>query len=209
MFRELLLWVSLSKEKSQWLYNERNATFVYIPWEKCHYLTRHALRVNNMMTSSNKNIFRVIGPLCGNSPHKGQWRTALMFSLICAWTNGWVKNWDAGDLRRHRTQNDAIVITKYPNSIWPNVDIWHHTCRLAYSRYWVAACRIQASSWTNDENRDISNISGTKSLNLIVFRLGLKFSLRYMLKPSVKWRRNCSWSSSDRRWSNYVWGINN
>ena len=26
-----------------------------------------------------------------NSPHKGQWRGALMFSLICAWINGWVK----------------------------------------------------------------------------------------------------------------------
>ena len=25
-----------------------------------------------------------------NSPHKGQWRGALMSSLICAWTNGWV-----------------------------------------------------------------------------------------------------------------------
>ena len=45
-----------------------------------------------MMTSSNGTIFRVIGPLCGeftgefpvNSPHKGQWRGALMFTLICA-----------------------------------------------------------------------------------------------------------------------------
>ena len=27
-----------------------------------------------------------------NSPHKGQWREALMFSLICAWTNGLVNN---------------------------------------------------------------------------------------------------------------------
>ena len=26
-----------------------------------------------------------------NSPHKGQWRGALMFSLICTWTNSWVK----------------------------------------------------------------------------------------------------------------------
>ena len=25
-----------------------------------------------------------------NSHHKGQWRWALVFSLICAWTNGWV-----------------------------------------------------------------------------------------------------------------------
>ena len=33
-------------------------------------------------------------------PHKGQWRGALMVSLICAWTSGWVSNRDAGDLRR-------------------------------------------------------------------------------------------------------------
>ena len=26
-----------------------------------------------------------------NSPHKGQWCGTLMFSLICAWINGWVK----------------------------------------------------------------------------------------------------------------------
>ena len=26
-----------------------------------------------------------------NSLHKGQWRGALLFSLICAWTNGWIK----------------------------------------------------------------------------------------------------------------------
>ena len=27
-----------------------------------------------------------------NSHHKVEWRGALMFSLICAWTNGWVNN---------------------------------------------------------------------------------------------------------------------
>ena len=31
------------------------------------------------------------------SPTKGQWRGALTLSLICAWTNGWVNNRDAGD----------------------------------------------------------------------------------------------------------------
>ena len=36
-----------------------------------------------------------------NSPHKGQWRGALMFSSICAWINDWVNNREAGDLRRH------------------------------------------------------------------------------------------------------------
>ena len=38
-----------------------------------------------------------------NSPHKGLWRGALMFSLICSWINGWVNNLEAGDLSRHRT----------------------------------------------------------------------------------------------------------
>ena len=32
-----------------------------------------------------------------------QWRRALMYSVIWAWTNGWANNWDAGDMRRHRT----------------------------------------------------------------------------------------------------------
>ena len=45
-----------------------------------------------------------------NSPHKGQWRRALMFCLICAWKNGWVKNREAVDLRCHRTHYDVIVM---------------------------------------------------------------------------------------------------
>ena len=46
-----------------------------------------------------------------NSPHKGQWRGALMFSLICAWINDWVNNREAGYLRRYRTHYDVIVMT--------------------------------------------------------------------------------------------------
>ena len=46
----------------------------------------------------------------GNSPHKGQWRGALMFSLICVWINGWVNNRGAGDLRRNQTHYDVIVM---------------------------------------------------------------------------------------------------
>ena len=32
-----------------------------------------------------------------NSPHKGQWPGAVMFSLICVWINGWVNNRETGD----------------------------------------------------------------------------------------------------------------
>ena len=49
-------------------------------------------------------------PVPVNSPHKGQWRGALMFSLICVWINNWVNNREAGDLRRHRSHYDVTVM---------------------------------------------------------------------------------------------------
>ena len=70
-----------------------------------------------MMTSSNGNIFRVTGPLCGEFTghwwiphHKGQWRGALVFSLKCARINGWENTRGASDLKRHRTHYDVTVM---------------------------------------------------------------------------------------------------
>ena len=45
-----------------------------------------------------------------NSPHKGQWRGALMFTLICVWINDWVNNREAGDLRRQLAHSDVSVM---------------------------------------------------------------------------------------------------
>ena len=36
-------------------------------------------------------------PVNGEFPHKGQWRGALMFSLICAWINGQENKREVGD----------------------------------------------------------------------------------------------------------------
>ena len=51
-------------------------------------------------------------PVTGEFPtqSKGQWRGALMFSLICALINGLVNDREAGDLRRHRAHYDVIVM---------------------------------------------------------------------------------------------------
>ena len=77
-------------------------------------------------------------PVSGEFPHKGQWRGALMFSLICVWINGWVNNREAGDLRRHRVHYDVRVmcvdISNYSYSFRnmlfmnprTNVDSWMH-----------------------------------------------------------------------------------
>ena len=45
-----------------------------------------------------------------NSPHECHRRGAVMLSLICAWTNGWVNNGDVGDLRRHRAHYALTVM---------------------------------------------------------------------------------------------------
>ena len=55
-----------------------------------------------------------------NSQHKGQWRRALMFSLICTWIHGWVNNGEAGDLRRHRAHYDVTVMV----AIWLSQHQW-------------------------------------------------------------------------------------
>ena len=84
----------------------------------------------SMMTSSNGNIFRVTGHCAGihrspvNSPYKGQWRGALVFSLICTRINGWVNNREASDLRRHRAHYDVIVRSR------PGCMLWLHWRKL-------------------------------------------------------------------------------
>ena len=62
--------------------------------------------------------FSALLALCaGNSPvpvnslHKGQWRRALMFSLICVRINDWVNNPEGGDLRRHHAHYDVTLMT--------------------------------------------------------------------------------------------------
>ena len=68
------------------------------------------------MMSSSGNIFRITGPFWGSSPvtgefpHKGQWRRALMYPLICAWTNDWVNTRDPDDLRRHGVHYGVTVM---------------------------------------------------------------------------------------------------
>ena len=48
-----------------------------------------------------------------HSPHKGQWRGAVMFYFICVWINDWVNNREASDFRRYRAHYDVIVMKKF------------------------------------------------------------------------------------------------
>ena len=68
-----------------------------------------------MMTSSNGNIFRVTGHLCGEFtgprwiPHTKA-SDAELWCFLWSAINGWVNNREAGDLRRHRGHYDVMVI---------------------------------------------------------------------------------------------------
>ena len=63
-----------------------------------------------------------------NSPHKGQWRGTLIFSLICAWTNGWVNNRDTSDLRHHRALYDVTGM------IYNTIRCHYH---ITFIKFWV------------------------------------------------------------------------
>ena len=83
-----------------------------------------------------------------NFPHKGQWRGALMFSLIYAWINDWVNNREAGDLRRQHGHYDVIVMN------FPEVCLQGSTCQWVRSDIdnGLAKNRRQAITWTNAEH---------------------------------------------------------
>ena len=93
------------------------------------------------------------------SPHKGQWRGALMFSLICAWTDGLVNNRDAGYLRSHCVHYDVTAMYLFLNSTFENCKFDNdNTCaRYWYvilippgaTRYWNKEYRLVVTTWTN------------------------------------------------------------
>ena len=88
-------------------------------------------------------------PVPVNSPHKGQWRRALIFSLICAWIKGWVNNRGAGDLRRNRAHYDVNIMFRTNFSgIW--IKIQQRSWKKMHLKMSSANGRnLAAMSWSN------------------------------------------------------------
>ena len=140
------------------------------------------------MTSSNGNIFRVTGPVCGespvpvNSPRKGQWRGALMFSLICARINDWVNNREAGDLRRNRGHCDVNVM------------------------YLLTHRRIYASvNWVNIGSDNVMSPGRREAFIwtsvgiLLIWTLGINFN-RILSKIHIFPFKKIHWKLSSAKW---------
>ena len=81
-------------------------------------------------------------PVTGDFPHKGQWRGALIFSLVCAWINVWVNNRDAGDLRRHHAHYDVTVMLS--NHLNDNMQIFSQTL-VFFVPLWLSDCSVNTA----------------------------------------------------------------
>ena len=89
-------------------------------WQKCFIITDYSSLISCLWRRHRMETFSALLAICAgnspvpvNSPHKGQWRGTLMFSLICTRINCGVNNREAGDLRRNRADYDVIVMCLY------------------------------------------------------------------------------------------------
>ena len=69
------------------------------------------------MTSSNGNIFRVSGHLCGEFPTQRPVTRSFDVFFDLRLNNGWVNNGEAGDLRHYRAHYDVTLIVHGPEQI--------------------------------------------------------------------------------------------
>ena len=98
----------------------------------------------------NKKISALLVICAGNSPVTGQWRGALMFSLICAWINGWVKHWWDWWI-----ETPSRPLWRHCN-VWSSIHarLWHHKCRghifhsfvFTMVAFWYAAHKTATSA---------------------------------------------------------------
>ena len=102
-------------------------------WKIMYLVWKH--NTFHMMASSNGNIFRVTGPLLGESiGHRPVTRRFdfLSDSPICTWTHGLSNNRGAGDLRHHRAQYHVTVMTQLLDTETSKV----FECHFNYTLVW-------------------------------------------------------------------------
>ena len=111
-----------------------------------------------------------------NSPHKGQWRTALIY-FVCVWINDWINNRETGDLRRHRAHYDVIVLF----IVWENAIATSYTLSNDDLLHWPLSVSPILNVLTNtsvsgrDRSRDI--LSGFKCFKCVYIYIYIHISI--------------------------------
>ena len=81
-------------------------------------------------------------PVTSGFPSQSQLREVLVFSFVCAWTNGWANHWDAGDLRRDLAHYDITVMIHddfYLSPIWSEREFG---LNIGWSLWSLSAARV-------------------------------------------------------------------
>ena len=100
-----------------------------------------------------------------NSPHKRQWRGALIFfSMICPWRNGWANHRDAGDLRRPRANFHVTVMWRVNPARFTdlNVSAWVLSLYRMFKCIQLHKCNTLIYQWS---------ISPSKAVFLILMQV--------------------------------------
>ena len=61
-------------------------------------------------------------PVTGDFPAQRPMTRSFDIFFICAWTNGWLNNREAGDSRRHRAHYDVTVMEKFTVGLYEMTD---------------------------------------------------------------------------------------
>ena len=173
-----------------------------------------------MMTSSNGNNLRVTGHLCGEFtgprwlPHTKASDAELRCFLICVWINGWVNNREAGGLRCHRAHYDVTIM--YTDQPWTDPS-WIYNFAIADSADWFDnSCNRENGACHRAAVVEATIIATVKPpiYNTPNPQTQMFSSSSCRCLCPIHWsqvlsrERRCSWSSADRRCSNYIWVIN-
>ena len=108
-----------------------------------------------MTTLSNGNIFALLALCEGNPPVMGVFPSqrpvarSFVFSLMCSWRDDWANSPDDGNLRRHATHCDVILITRANDA--PSTD--------AYVRHQASVCQTLYIDYIKWARRNVDNIA--------------------------------------------------
>ena len=171
----------------QWRHNDHDSVSNHQP---------HGCLLNRLFRRRSKytSKLRVTGLCVGNSPgpvnspHKGPVMRKI-FPLMTSscemcWTYA-VKHLEGSSSVDIDPRKVGALFLLLPCSIW----------------------RVQMISWSPKTYRKISNIRHTKSQMFLTLACRCLCAIYWSQVLRGEWK--CSWSSADRRCSNYIWVINN
>ena len=119
-----------------------------------------------------------------NFPHKGQWRGALMFSLIYAWINDWANNREAGDLRRQHGHYDVIVMNqRCAYRVTRHHQVEGHRTSFCRHRY-----HVDVWEWHSKSLREMTYMTSLYLGHFVWYELRLQSSDWYIL-----WKTCSAW----------------